>query len=109
MFSSVPGLFCPSLPSILDLTETCCEAEEDNDVTSLYYSLIQRTLNNTNYILHESNLPSPTDLTVLVSYQTHSSGPHDEIVGIPDYGDNYFKIAGARDGGRSLCLQMSMR
>ena len=36
-------LYCPSLPSMLNLTETCCEVEY-NGMTCLYYSIIHRTL-----------------------------------------------------------------
>ena len=46
------------------------------------------------------------------SFICHSTllDPYGEIVGIPDYVDNYLKIAGAPGSVSSRCLlQMSMR
>ena len=82
---------------MLNLTETCCEVE-DNGMTCLYCSIIHRTLKTQIIFLPQSNLPRPAGQTVLVSYRPGSPGPHDEMVGIPDYFDNYSKIAGARVG-----------
>ena len=83
---------------MLNLTETCCEVEDNGkyDVSLLQHH--SQNSKNTNYILPQSNLPRPAGQTVLVSYRPGSPGPHDEMVGIPDYVDNYSKIAGARVG-----------